>query len=82
MCLKDSEEVSQEMENSSLCDHDTPKSWPLHSTFLHTQIDNWGNDSPVLSSVDGLNLGNSLPVRILFIFYICFLSNFWSSFVF
>lgn len=48
MCVKDSEQVSEEMENSSLSDHDATK------------------------------LGNSFPVRVLFICLFEFLEFFVS----
>lgn len=59
MCLQD------EMERLGLSDLDeNSEIWPLHSDFLHTQIQNWKK----ASTCDQLtHLGDSFPVSICFL---------------
>lgn len=79
MCVQDEEQVSEGMEKLGISsnnnngndddddDDENHKSWPLHSDFLNTQMENWGNTTPC----DQTNLGNSFPVRICFL--LCFI---------
>ncbi|OAY46966.1 probable protein phosphatase 2C 27 [Manihot esculenta] len=63
MCVKDSEEVTPEIE--SLVDNSNinkKQSWPLHCEILHAQMDNWDKDSSLISSGDGISLCNSFPL--------------------
>ncbi|XP_057968324.1 probable protein phosphatase 2C 27 [Malania oleifera] len=63
MCVKDAEQVAEEMENLGLCDQDNAKPWALQPALLHTQIENWEKDSPVVDSGDRPTMGSSSPLE-------------------
>ncbi|XP_059635247.1 probable protein phosphatase 2C 27 isoform X2 [Cornus florida] len=59
MCLQDSEQVSERMDNLGFSEHEeNHKTWPLQSELFHAQIQNWENEA----SCDQFALGNSFPV--------------------
>ena len=69
MCVKDSDQlVGQEIENlDDNNNHNNNMPQPLHYEVLHTQIEKCDEESPVMSSPDGINLERSFPVRFLFL---------------
>lgn len=69
MCVKDAEQVSQEMED--LDDSNNKKTWPLlcGGDFFCTQMENWDDkDSPVamVSGSSRVSIQTSFPVTIFF----------------
>ncbi|XP_010244748.1 PREDICTED: probable protein phosphatase 2C 27 isoform X2 [Nelumbo nucifera] len=62
MCLQDAEQVGETMENFGLCEQE--KSWPVHSGFLNTHVENWEEKSPK-STPDRISLetANSTPLE-------------------
>jgi protein phosphatase 2C family protein 2/3 len=63
MCIQEQEEEIQEMENlnisNSINDEKDQANWPLHSQFLNTHSENFGNSD----SFDQIHLGNSFPMH-------------------
>lgn len=77
--------LQDEMEKLGLSDHDeNPEIWPLHSDFLHAQIQNWKK----ATTCDQItHLEDSFPVCICFlhsilmfsIFFLFTLKPIWSN---
>ena len=72
MCVKDAEQVSQEMED--LGDSNNKKPWPLlcGGDFLCTQMENWADkDYPVavVSGSDRVSIQTSFPATNLVFFF-------------
>lgn len=68
MCLKDGEQVGQEMESLGLRDQDddennTSKPWPLHCELLNTQFHDRDNGSQMISSSDRISSRDSFPLE-------------------
>ncbi|KAJ7957467.1 Phosphatase 2C family protein [Quillaja saponaria] len=55
MCVKDAEQLGQDLENLE----NKSKLWPLHCELLHTQMENWDKDSFSINSSGG----NSFPLE-------------------
>lgn len=69
MCVKDADQDTQEVEsldsnNNSGSKKQQEQACPLHCEVLHeTQMENWIQDSPLITSSDGISVDNSFPLE-------------------
>ncbi|KAJ6408157.1 hypothetical protein OIU84_011461 [Salix udensis] len=66
MCVKDAEqEMENPVDNNSDSNNNTNKmqSWPLHCDLLQTPMENFDQDSSLISSSGGISVANSHPLE-------------------
>lgn len=72
--MKDAEQVGEVGESLDDCSSSSDnnksnnKQWPLHCEVLDTQMENWDEEPPVMSSTGTNFIPSSVPVR-----FVCFL---------
>lgn len=83
MCVPEAEQVGQEIENmdnsnnsSSNNNNNNKVTRPLHCEVLHTQIEKWDKESPLMSSTDQFCLESSFPLRFQFLYHLFLLGFF------
>ena len=83
MCVPEAEQVGQEIENmdnsnnsSNNNNNNNKVTRPLHCEVLHTQIEKWDKESPLMSSTDQFCLESSFPLRFQFLYHLFLLGFF------